>query len=602
MLIINKIAITTFPAPSALLFFQLFSSSLCIYFTSRLGFVELERVSRSHLKSYVIVSFTFLAALLSNIKVLQYANVETFIVFRASTPLAISVLDYIFLGRDLPSLRSSTSLLGLVLGAVSYVRTDSHFEVRAYAWVFCWYIVFCFDQIFIKHVVDTAKLSTWTNSFWTNTIATIPALILAVKNSEHEVSFGPNSILFVTVSCFMGVLMSGASYHLRGLVSATYFTIIGTLCKVLSVLINFVIWDKHASVSGLLSLGFCILSATFYQQSPLRRVAHEAQVATITAPRFLRVFTPSLLFVSVILALSYSTLFNYNQTSTQSGTSQKKALVIVIGSIRGGHYAWKSFQRNLLLALDADFAYLGPDDPKLMAPVVAYNWHYADLVDWGEFFDNMTESRTWRHMCSEFPRGGAQLLGGVSDCQPGSAGLLLAYREILLEHFLQHGLIEKYEWFVLTRSDQLHLCAHESLQTMNRTSINVAEGEEYGGISDRHAVYPSSVVLQGLGVTRDLLHKSQEYVRYFNHTGIHMNLEAVLKRYFDKSDLPVKRFKRSFFGVARKCDKARWSKGTNHSVGEVLGLKIKYVTELEHAQRACEVNFTVPEGPVIDEC
>ena len=103
MLIINKIAITTFPAPSALLFFQLFSSSLCIYFTSRLGFVELERVSRSHLKSYVIVSFTFLAALLSNIKVLQYANVETFIVFRASTPLAISVLDYIFLGRDLPS-------------------------------------------------------------------------------------------------------------------------------------------------------------------------------------------------------------------------------------------------------------------------------------------------------------------------------------------------------------------------------------------------------------------------------------------------------------------------------------------------------------------
>ena len=164
-------------------------------------------------------------------------------------------------------MRSSTSLLGLVLGQY-HTSGPTVTEVRAYAWVFCWYIVFCFDQIFIKHVVDTAKLSTWTNSFWTNTIATIPALILAVKNSEHEVSFGPNSILFVTVSCFMGVLMSGASYHLRGLVSATYFTIIGTLCEVLSVLINFVIWDKHASVSGLLSLGFCILSATFYQQSP----------------------------------------------------------------------------------------------------------------------------------------------------------------------------------------------------------------------------------------------------------------------------------------------------------------------------------------------
>ena len=601
MLVVNKIAITAFPAPSTLLFFQLFSSSFSIYVTSKLGLIQLARVSRAHMNSYAIVSFTFLAALLSNIKVLQYANVETFIVFRASTPLAISVLDYIFLERDLPSLRSSMSLLGLILGAVSYVATDSHFEVRAYAWVFCWYIIFCFDQIYIKHVVDSVKLSSWTNSFWTNTIATIPALLLAVKNSEHRVAFGPNSVFFVTLSCFVGVMMSGASFHLRGLVSATYFTIIGTLCKVLSVLINYVIWDKHASVPGLLSLGFCILSATFYHQSPLRSTARKTQAAVVTTSRFLRCCAVSLLFFSLVLSLSKSAIFNKDQVSTRNSIS-RKALVIVIGSIRGGHYAWKSFQRNLLLALDADFAYLGPDDPKLMTQAVDYNWQYADLADWGAFFDTMASSRAWRHMCSEFPRGGAQFLGGVRDCQPGSAGLLLAYREILLERILQHGLMEKYEWFVLTRSDQLHLCEHEPLQSMNRTSVNVAEGEDYGGISDRHAVYPRSVVLQGLGVTRDLLHNSQGYVRYFNDTGIHMNLEAVLKRYFDKSGLPVQRFRRSFFGVARRCDKTRWSEGTNHSIGDILGLKIKYVTELEEAQRVCEVNFTVPEGPIVDDC
>ena len=39
-------------------------------------------------------------------QVLQYSNVDTFIVFRASTPLLISVADYLFLGRELPSLRS----------------------------------------------------------------------------------------------------------------------------------------------------------------------------------------------------------------------------------------------------------------------------------------------------------------------------------------------------------------------------------------------------------------------------------------------------------------------------------------------------------------
>ena len=58
-------------------------------------------------------------------------------------------------------------------------------------------------------------------------------------------------------------------------VTATLFTILGNVCKVLSIVINVMIWDKHATPFGILCLLFCLVAAYFYQQAPLR---HESSV------------------------------------------------------------------------------------------------------------------------------------------------------------------------------------------------------------------------------------------------------------------------------------------------------------------------------------
>ena len=52
-------------------------------------------------------------------------------VFRASTPLVVSLCDYLFLGRTLPEMRSWLALIGLLAGATGYVYTDSGVEVGA---------------------------------------------------------------------------------------------------------------------------------------------------------------------------------------------------------------------------------------------------------------------------------------------------------------------------------------------------------------------------------------------------------------------------------------------------------------------------------------
>ena len=61
--------------------------------------------------------------------------------------MLVSVADYVYLGRELPSARSWACLLTLLVGAMCYALTDNHFNFDAYFWVVMWYAIFCFDQV-----------------------------------------------------------------------------------------------------------------------------------------------------------------------------------------------------------------------------------------------------------------------------------------------------------------------------------------------------------------------------------------------------------------------------------------------------------------------
>lgn len=82
--------------------------------------------------------FLHVGTLFSNIKVLVYSNVETFITFRSSTPLVLSVCDYLFLGRELPGGRSIFSIFLLVVSCGGYTYFDQGFKLQAYTWLCVW--------------------------------------------------------------------------------------------------------------------------------------------------------------------------------------------------------------------------------------------------------------------------------------------------------------------------------------------------------------------------------------------------------------------------------------------------------------------------------
>mmetsp|Transcript_11471 Transcript_11471/g.29139 ORF Transcript_11471/g.29139 Transcript_11471/m.29139 type:complete len:242 (+) Transcript_11471:1-726(+) len=222
-------------------------------------------------KAYFPVSLIFVATIYTNMKSLEYANVETFMIFRFSTPLAISVCDYVFLGRQLPGLRSWISLFALLAGAVGYALTDSAFVVRGYVFCFLWYTIFCLDQVYLKHVTNTVKMeSNWGRVFYSNLLASLPLGITSVWEIEQVKAASRSAVLIVSGTVALGAAMSYYAWLTRSLVSATFFTILGNVCKVLSIVINVLLWDRHASPFGIGCLLFCLTAAYCYKQSPMR--------------------------------------------------------------------------------------------------------------------------------------------------------------------------------------------------------------------------------------------------------------------------------------------------------------------------------------------
>ena len=66
---------------------------------------------------------------------------------------------------------------------------------------------------------------------------------------------------------------------LRGMISATSFTVTGTMCKIATVVVNCLMWEKHASFEGLAALFVCLFAGMAYQQAPLRKDAEAARAA-----------------------------------------------------------------------------------------------------------------------------------------------------------------------------------------------------------------------------------------------------------------------------------------------------------------------------------
>lgn len=246
-------------------------------------------------------------------------------------------------------------------------------------------------------------------------------------------------------------------------------------------------------------------------------------------------------------------------------------LVVLLGNARGGEPTWNSMYTHLLDPLHADMALLfgqSSEKQNSLYRRAKYVWEVPEYVDWGDYYGRRCRTNNWLKLAKEFSRDG--IMGGVGRLK-GSGAIILAMRDMLIQY---QDILKLYDRIILTRSDFYYVADHPDLPN---DGIWIVEGEDYGGITDRHHVFPARMWLQMLDV-----------ISFLDSDAL-LNSVATLKHYNPEKFLAdmfvfhgvrhsIRRFRRVHFTVATKYDATRWRKARIAMPGNAQ-LFLKYPAE-----------------------
>mmetsp|Transcript_23217 Transcript_23217/g.69541 ORF Transcript_23217/g.69541 Transcript_23217/m.69541 type:complete len:348 (-) Transcript_23217:65-1108(-) len=285
MLVVNKVTLAYLPFPSLVSFVQICASVVLVYagkWTGLLGRVD--ALTWKKVAPYLFYVVLFALALLTNMQSLKAATVETVIVFRSMTPLAVSVLDAAYLNRELPSARSWGALLIIAAGATAYAYCDPAFRAlgwAAYGWPALYFVVIAIEMTYGKLIVHAVEMESkiWGPVLYTNVLAA-PVMAAMLYASDDWANFKrlrasstglpPVGLLLLAAGCIVGTGISYAGWLCRSKTSASTYTLVGVLNKCGTVLANAMIWTQHAPPLGMVALGVCLGGGVLYRQAPVR--------------------------------------------------------------------------------------------------------------------------------------------------------------------------------------------------------------------------------------------------------------------------------------------------------------------------------------------
>jgi hypothetical protein len=170
-------------------------------------------------------------------------------------------------------------------------------------------------------------------------------------------------------------------------------------------------------------------------------------------------------------------------------------------------------------------------------------------------------------------------MGGVDDFN-GSGAIIFAFRHFLLKNKIDY--INQYDRIILTRSDFYYIDKHPILPL---GKLYAVEGEGYGGISDRHFIFDSSMSNDVLGIL-DFLCNESNYVTLNQYKENTINPEKALLLFFKFNKIfeKLEYCKRVQFTVAIKDDLTRWHKASKFIPG-FKNIMYKYTPEYEVAMK-----------------
>ena len=271
-----------------------------------------------------------------------------------------------------------------------------------------------------------------------------------------------------------------------------------------------------------------------------------------------------------------------------------KTLVCVLAETRAHSISWKSFEANVLHALDADlalaigitdtFEYNNPFWANAKYRFTCPEYHdYAKAFDFAQEFEKKENSpiNSWREILATKD----QWLGGIlgADRHPGSGAILIFYRWFLLHNLVKQNVLNEYDRFIITRSDFVWLCPHPPLRYLDPAYIWIPDGQYYGGITDRHAVLTRRQLSDYLSLIVPIISNVTDLAQRMSFRS-DWNLEKyILFHLYERGyKRRLKFFPYVMYSAREENGSTRWAVG---ELNEELGHYIKYVEEFHTAKR-----------------
>jgi hypothetical protein len=276
-------------------------------------------------------------------------------------------------------------------------------------------------------------------------------------------------------------------------------------------------------------------------------------------------------------------------------SQQNRTLVIIMGSVRGGELAWESLYKNVLDLNSADLALVVGEVPadkrtSSLYGRAKYLYEFPEFNDWADAID-LINGTSWREDVLPYASKEDGLFG-AADGRKGSGAVIFMARWYVSKMIAKYDLKERYDRFVLTRSDHFYGCAHD-LRKLDPAFIWVPEGQDFGGVTDRHVICNSGQIMKAIDIYPNVIRHPTKYV---DRIWVHRNPEQLIARRWQEENLwdDLRRFNRVMFTCAEDGDKTRWQVRSTKRAAE--GVYLKYELEYHHTKCTCKGGKWNAEG------
>lgn len=276
MFLVNKLAITDFNYPNTTLFFQTIVSVLLVIAMPLISpAYDVEDVNLEKSMKWFPVVFLFACMLISSMQALAYLNVQTIVVFRNLSTIAVAIAEKVVFGNSQSPLRMASMGI-IVVGAIIYAWSDFQFNLRGYVWLGINITATGAYSIMVKVTDGKVGLNSFGKVLYNNTLA-LPIVLLIVLLSESPAeSVGAfldsptQTKFFLLLSCLVGFFISVAGFLMQSAVNPTSFMIANNANKIVVIVLGMYLFRTQFVVGTAVGLVIALAGGALYSYDGVR--------------------------------------------------------------------------------------------------------------------------------------------------------------------------------------------------------------------------------------------------------------------------------------------------------------------------------------------